>query len=120
MQPNHVERQGYSLLNDLGVEYVRQHLVGNKFCVDAFVPCVKLVIQFDGDYWHGNPAFFPNPDARQRKRMIIDKSQDAYMATCGFTVCRIWASDLKIKPETIKAQLLDVLARLEHIRALPE
>lgn len=103
---NRLERDGYALLNALGIEYQPQHLIGGKFCVDAFVPVANTIIQFDGDYWHGNPIQFPAPDARQTRRMILDKSQDAYMAACGYSVIRIWESDLRHNIETVKARLL--------------
>lgn len=94
-EPNNLERAGYAILDRLGVEYEPQYLIGGKFCVDAFVPSAGLVIQFDGDYWHGNPATYPQPDERQRKRIRLDSSQDSYMATCGYRVIRIWESDMK-------------------------
>lgn len=111
MKPNHVERAAYAILDGLGIEYNPQHVVGGKFCVDAFVPSANLVIQFDGDYWHGNPAKFPDPDARQKRRMTLDKSQDTYMVACGYTVKRFWASDIQRNPEIIKTQLLPLLTQ---------
>jgi len=51
-KPSSIEVIGYKLLDALGVEYLPQHLIGGKFCVDAFVPSLSIVIQFDGDYWH--------------------------------------------------------------------
>jgi very-short-patch-repair endonuclease len=102
---NNIERRGYTLLDSLGVEYQSQYIIGSKFCVDAFIPSLLLVIQFDGDYWHGNPAIFPDPDVRQRKRMVLDTSQDAYMQVCGYTVIRIWASDLEHNITVTKERL---------------
>jgi very-short-patch-repair endonuclease len=113
LSPNKVEQRGYALLDSLGVPYERQHVVGGKFCVDAFVPDAGLVIQFDGDYWHGNPKHFPAPDARQRKRMALDQSQDAYMRACGYRVLRVWASEL----ETLPARAAALLA---HDSSAPE
>lgn len=101
---------GYALLGALGIVYLPQHLVAGKFCVDAFIPDAKVVVQFDGDYWHGNPARFSTLDARQAKRVRLDKSQDAYMVKCEFRVFRAWHSDLKDRPEQIKAELLRLLA----------
>lgn len=111
LHPNHVERAGYAILDGLGLAYERQHLIGGKFCVDAFVPTLGLVIQFDGDYWHGNPTAFPDPDRRQRKRMQLDQSQDAYMAACGYRVVRIWASDIQRRSASVIARLQPLLTR---------
>lgn len=98
-----IETIGYDLLNEAGEVHFRQHVIGGKFTVDAFVPRVGLVVQFDGDYWHCNPEKFAEPDARQKRRMHLDASQDAYMRACGYRVLRLWESD--------------ILKRLDHVRA---
>lgn len=117
--PNKVEIAGYTILDDLGVLYERQHVIGGKFCVDAFVQSHGLVIQWDGDYWHGNPASFPEPDSRQRKRMMLDRSQDASMAACGYRVVRFWASTITKHPEVVIAHLQALLAQTVPTPAVP-
>lgn len=105
LYPNAVEVAGYALLDRLKVPYVKQHVIGGKFCVDAYLPDAELVVQFDGDYWHGHPATFPNPDHRQRRRMALDRSQDAYMAAMGLRVARFWASQIEQEPEEVMSAL---------------
>lgn len=106
ISPTKLERAGYALLDDLGIKYIPQHVIGEKFCVDAFVPEHKIVIQFDGDYWHGHPLRFPIPDKRQKRRMALDLSQDAYMAACGYSVIRIWESDIKKSVHLVRQNLI--------------
>ena len=103
------ERIGYAILDSFGITYFRQHLIANKFCVDAFVPAVNLVIQFDGDYWHGNASIFPNLDKRQMKRTKLDQSQDAYLNKCGFAIIRIWESDLKRHHGDVVSKLASIV-----------
>jgi G:T-mismatch repair DNA endonuclease (very short patch repair protein) len=86
---------GYSILRELEIEFLPQHTINNKFCVDAFVPEWNLVIQFDGDYWHCHPNKYSKPSKLQKKNINRDKSHDAYMAKCKIDVYRIWESDLK-------------------------
>jgi len=105
MKPNNFERSVYAILDTLGVPYEGQFLIGDKFCVDAFVPSANLVIQFDGDYWHGNPVKFSTLDHRQSRRVALDKSQDAYMKVCGYRILRLWESDLKKSPEHVRQVL---------------
>jgi very-short-patch-repair endonuclease len=112
-KPNKLEIKGYSLLERLGVKFLSQYIIGGKFCVDAFIPAAKTVVQFDGDYWHGNPAVFPVPDERQKHRQKLDKSQDKYMAACGYSVIRIWEQDFR-------KNLIEVIARLRPFSTLPE
>ena len=111
LSPNKLERKGYAILDSLNIEYLPQHIIAGKFCVDAFVESFGIIIQFDGDYWHGHPEAFPNPDQRQQKRMRLDVSQDAYMRKCGFTVLRFWGSDIRRYPEQVKQSLASVIQR---------
>ncbi|MDR6330650.1 DUF559 domain-containing protein [Deinococcus soli (ex Cha et al. 2016)] len=103
------ERIGYGILKRLGLPYRAQHLVARKFCVDAYLPEQKVVVQFDGDYWHGHPAKYAALDARQARRVNHDRSQDAYMAKLGYRVIRIWESDLKKRPEAVQEGLRKAL-----------
>lgn len=118
--PSKPERIGYSLLDTLGITYTRQHLIGKKFCVDAFLPDLDTIVQFDGDYWHGHPLKFPEPDSRQRKRMRLDRSQDAYMKVCGYSVIRVWESDLLNHPDAVTTRLRQLLALDTHTPAAQE
>ncbi len=104
LKESRIEAIGYAILDELGVTYFRQHVIGGKFTVDAFV-FGGVIVQFDGDYWHGNPDYFPNPDARQKKRMRLDRSQDRYMGKCGYPVIRIWEHELLKDRDGVKGRL---------------
>lgn len=107
---NKLEAAGYAILDEVGIPYRKQELLYGKFCVDAFYPESKTVVQFDGDYWHGHPVKFPKPDTRQTRRMWMDNAQDAYLKKAGCTVLRFWESDVKDNPKIVKAAI-------EHIHA---
>jgi len=115
MCPNNFERACYAILDGMGLAYEKQHLIGSKFCVDAFVPTAGLIIQFDGDYWHGNPIRFPEPNVRQRRRMMLDKSQDAYMAACGHRVLRLWESDIKRAPREVPRRVREAMGHVAPV-----
>jgi very-short-patch-repair endonuclease len=106
-----IEKIGYEILDSIGIEYIRQHLIGDKFCVDAFIPNHNFVVQFDGDYWHGNTDKFPALDARQKKRVQLDKSQDAYMAVCGYKVLRFWEHVINSSPDSVRKSIQDALTQ---------
>ena len=107
-----LEIAGYALLDDLGIKHERQKVLCNKFCVDAFVPSANAVIQFDGDYWHGHPQRFPEPNAMQQKNIKRDGSQDKYLTKCGYTIIRIWESDIETDVEAVKTRLRDLVTGL--------
>jgi len=91
---NKLEREGRKILEELGVVFVEQELIANKFLVDVLIPDKKIIIQWDGDYWHGKKRTNNKLDDRQIKRMNLDKSQDAYMTKCGYKILRFWETDI--------------------------
>ena len=107
-----VEKMGYTLLDSVGIPYVRQHSINGRFIVDALVVESRVVLEFDGDYWHGNPARYRAPGPRQIRQMSRDKARDAYLAACGYRVIRFWESDMKHKVD-------EVLSRLRQIQETP-
>lgn len=96
-----IERIGYEVLKKNDIHFEPQKLLFNKFCVDAFIPSINTVVQFDGDYWHGNPEFYQSLDHRQKKRVSLDASQDRYFEKCGIRVVRIWGSEILDNPQCI-------------------
>lgn len=104
------ERLGYALLDTTGAEYKRQFMVDGRFCVDAFIPSKSIALQFDGDYWHGNPDKYDTLDHRQQRRVQFDRSQDAFMASRGIVVFRAWHSDLQRNIEAVTERLQTLLA----------
>jgi very-short-patch-repair endonuclease len=111
LNPNKIETIGYSILSDLAIPYEPQSVIAGKFCVDALLPQLKTIIQFDGDYWHGNPSKFPELDARQTRRSKLDKSQDAYLRKCGYTIIRIWETDLLKHRQSVVSKLRKLLTQ---------
>ena len=90
------EVAGYALLDSLGVDYQRQATFNGKFTPDALIPCARLIVQFDGDYWHDRAGTSTEP--RILRRVALDRSQDSYVRACGWTVVRLWGSDLLADP----------------------
>lgn len=90
-KPSGLERKLWSLLDGFGVDYEVQAVIKRHFVVDVRIG--RLVIEADGDYWHGHPRLGALTE-RQRKQQARDRSRDAYLRACGYTVVRIWESDM--------------------------
>lgn len=109
--PNKLELAGRYLLNQIGVEFLEQELVGNKFIVDVLIPNKNLVIQWDGDYWHGHPKNQKNgsPNALQIENIKKDKRVNNELNKMGYDVLRFWQDDVDNNPnyvvETITKKL---------------
>jgi very-short-patch-repair endonuclease len=102
---NKLELAGKTILDDLKIDYQEQAPMFKKFLVDVLVEKAKLVIQWDGNYWHCHPDYAPFSD-RQLRRNKLDLSQDAYMRKAGYKVLRFWESDVKTRPDWVKSQIL--------------
>lgn len=90
-KPTKLELKLFGYLSELGISFEPFHLVKPRFIVDARIG--NLIIQADGDYWHGHPRF-ENLTERQKKQQARDIAQDKYLTACGYKVVRIWESDM--------------------------
>ncbi len=75
---------GNNILNQIGCEYKIQIPMFNKFTVDVVIESKKLIIQWDGSYWHSFP-----------KRKKLDVLQDAELENNGYKVLRITDKEIK-------------------------
>lgn len=91
--PSKLEIKLFSILEHLRVKYQSHVIVKPKFIVDVLIG--NVIIQADGDWWHGHPRFYPLM-ARQHKQQLRDRAQDAYLSKCGYIVIRIWESDMSL------------------------
>ena len=108
VSPNKLEAAGYAMLDGLAVPYSKQVVMLDRFCVDALVDG-RVVVQFDGDYWHGHQERFPEPSKRQRDRMSKDRGIDTVLTREGFRVVRLWESDFMRSPAACAKRIMDAL-----------
>jgi very-short-patch-repair endonuclease len=77
---------------------------------DFLLKDYKLIIECDGDYWHANPKFFPNPEEWQLKRIKIDKEKNKIAINNGYRIQRFWEDDILNNFENIQSVINDLLA----------
>jgi len=105
------ERALAALLDKTGVTYARQARV-MWWVGDFVVRPLRLVVEADGDYWHVNPAKYPDGpvNALQRANLARDRKRDRVMTTHGWTVVRFWEADLLADPLGCEARLRAAMA----------
>jgi very-short-patch-repair endonuclease len=79
------------------IEYKAQFRIyhANRFKVFDF--CLKqfnLLIEIDGDYWHGNPDFFPDLNSTQLKNITNDIFKTQLAIEKGYDVIRFWENNI--------------------------
>ncbi len=83
------------------IDFIHQYKFNNKFMCDFCFPKQKVIIEVDGDFWHGNPNKYSDKDKlhpHQIKGINRDKSKDAYIKKFdngSWTIIRIWESEIK-------------------------
>jgi len=94
--PTSIEKKVYQELKERGLLFETQKVINGKFVVDAYIPKFNLVIEADGDYWHGLD--------RVKKR---DKAKNAYLKKCGFGLLRL--TETKINNGQFRGKIKEVI-----------
>ena len=59
---------------------------------DFYIPSINLIIEFDGDYWHGNKKLY-ELTTRMKQQYRIDEAWSAKAIDAGYKIIRVWASE---------------------------
>jgi len=86
------------------------------YSIDFALPERKIAIECDGDYYHINPAFFPNgpKDAIQRRNQGRDRAKNTFLTNRGWTILRFW--ECEINSGIFKEKLLCKLKELNLLK----
>lgn len=99
-----IERTLYEILDNIGVEYETEvNLVGN-FLVDVIMPEQRVVIEADGNYWHGHPHMQPY-DEKQEEKIESDTRKDRNLLQEGYHVIRFWGDTITNQKARIKEKV---------------
>ncbi|MEK6922236.1 MAG: DUF559 domain-containing protein [Nanoarchaeota archaeon] len=76
-------------------KYIKE--IEHGYQCDIFIPSMNLIIEVDGDYWHGNTD---NPrykilNGSQIKQREEDNLRTKELIEKGFKVLRLWESDIR-------------------------
>jgi very-short-patch-repair endonuclease len=88
-EPNKLEKR----------DFIEQHLINDRICVDVYIPKSNLIIEWWGDYWHGYNEI--EPEKRQKRRMNLDISQRKYLEKCGYKVLSFWEHEVYKEPDKV-------------------
>jgi very-short-patch-repair endonuclease len=95
----------------LGFKFEKQWIYGKRFVADAYLPEYNTIVQFDGDYWHGNQKKYSLLSEFQKSAIINDAKANSCAESQGLRILRIWESD--IKSDDIKENISDFFKEIE-------
>jgi len=110
---NKLEMAGYEMLTNMGLKYEQQFIFGGRFVADAFLNDYNIIVQFDGDYWHGNPEKYQNLSDYQKKVKEVDQRANIVAKECGYSVIRIWESELKNHLNLVQTIILKEIEKFQ-------
>jgi len=92
-----IEKKIRNFLKRLNIEFIAHQYIKeieHNYQCDFFIPSMNMIIECDGDYWHGNPLVFSNPNKQQKEQIEEDKIRTKELKDKGFKVLRLWEKDI--------------------------
>jgi G:T-mismatch repair DNA endonuclease (very short patch repair protein) len=90
------------MLKEEGIPFQKEKTVG-RCHADVFIE-PNILIELNGDYWHGCPKHFPKPNKMQKTAMAKDARRYYFFNKLGFKLEVIWEHELE-EPEKVRARL---------------
>lgn len=95
------EAEFVKLMEELNITCESQKIIRLKI-YDFFLPDYNIIIEVDGDYFHGNPELFEEMNKMQKRNIKNDKYKDMLARGLGYQLERVWENDLKNNYEQVK------------------
>ena len=105
-----LENRFAKLLKSLKLNYKRQYKIKYKY-YDFYLPNYNLLIEIDGNFWHGNKKMYPKLSKMQLENKINDLYKDGLAKTSGYRIIRFWEHEINNNPIAIKQKLLKEIGR---------
>jgi len=102
------------ILEDNKIPFIREYYINNnKWIVDFFIKD-KLMIEIQGDYWHGNPLVFKEEKLNkiQLKNKLNDINKKNWIIENGYLFEEIWEKDINETPKKVKEKLLNLCEQI--------
>lgn len=89
------ERIFFDMMKDLDVECEPQRVLGGKI-FDFYIPSKHMMVEVDGDYFHGNPLIYEAKDLNnmQKRNIKNDKFKEVLARGNGYKLERVWEYEL--------------------------
>lgn len=106
----------HNFLDKLGLEYEYQFEakdIGRFY--DFWLPKSRLLIEVDGNFWHGNPEMYTEENLRyhQKKAKKVDELKDKWALIHGIPIIRFWEKDIRENPKKVMKELKERLHMID-------
>lgn len=108
-----IEKIIENLLKENNINYKYSFILENRqfdFCLLDY----NIIIECDGDYWHGNPKFYPILTEQQKMKQKDDLIKTNIAKENNFFVFHFWEYDINNNLDNIKKQILNKIKDYEE------
>jgi very-short-patch-repair endonuclease len=97
------------ILTELGVAFQEEYVI-KYWSFDFYLTDLHVLIEVDGDYYHSNPKFYPEPKTKTQKiNHYRDQKKNEFCQANHHALIRIWEDDIVNNTEKIKCKLKKLL-----------
>ncbi len=97
-------------LEKLGIRYEEQFEAKDiKRFYDFYLPDYQVIIEIDGDFYHGYGKVHEEKNPMQKRNARVDEIKNEWAALHGYPLIRIWEHDINENPEKILDMLRERL-----------
>ena len=111
---NTIEEIIQQFLNDLFINYQTQVRIPNTNYTVDFLLNNNIIIEVNGDYWHGNLVYKNKLNKIQISQVKRDIIKFERLSKLGYKVYTIWELDIKTKPLFVKNHIEQIVKNLNY------
>lgn len=109
------EKKVGSLLQEMGMIHDSQKVLGG-FIYDFCIPEHKILIEVDGDYYHGNPDKYDKEDLNHLQKKIKRNDIEKNIMASGhnYKLLRFWECDINEDIDKVKAIIMEYIKSIKE------
>jgi very-short-patch-repair endonuclease len=115
------ERFAHDFLDKIGVKYEYQYYAKDiKRYYDFYLPEQRVLIEVDGDYYHGYGKLFEEMIPMQKKNHRVDEIKNKWAALHSIPLIRIWEHDINKNPSKVMKILKEYISKYTEKMVIDE
>lgn len=97
-------------LDEHNIDYIFQYNLDDTFYPDFYLTKSKVILEVQGDYWHGNPRIYKEEDLdkRQLKHRWRDRRKFGYYKHKHIKYYELWGIDIKKDIDSTMKQVKEI------------
>lgn len=103
------DKFAHEFLDKLGVYYERQFKANEIGRYYDFLVEHEILIEVDGDYYHGKDLVYENMNPMQKRNHKVDEIKNKWANEHKYILLRIWENDINNNPTKVFQELKKVL-----------